>query len=248
MPTTTWDNLDGAKRDRVLQAAMREFGARGFSAGSINVIAREAGIAKGSVFQYFVDKADLYAHVSEHVSRTVRDEFTVTMLRRADEHHDLFRMLRAILTDWVAYFRAHPLERQVFFAITFEIDAENRRTVRHVVNTHQLEVLGALVTAAERSGQLREGVSRDHLLGMLLLLVPHLATAPFSAELDPVLQLSQRHGIDLEAAVSGYVDVLEAACGLPADQRPDADLAAALHHATREAGVSSPSRPAPPRS
>ena len=248
MPTTTWANLDATKREKILQAAMREFGARGFSAGSINVIAREAGIAKGSVFQYFVDKADLYAHVSEHVSRTVRDEFTVTMLRRAEEHHDLFRMLRTILTDWVAYFRAHPLEREVFFAITFEVDAETRRAVRRVVNTHQLEVLGALVAAAERSGQLREGVSRDHLLGALLLLVPHLATAPFSPELDPVLELAQRQGFDLEAAVSGYVDMLEAACGLPAGQRPEADLAAALRDATLEVGVSSRSRPGPPRS
>lgn len=233
MPTTTWDNLGPAKRDRILTAAMREFGGRGFSAGSINVIARDAGVAKGSVFQYFGDKRDLYAHVCEHVSRTVRDEFTVTMLRRAEQHQDLFALLRAVLTDWVAYFRTHPLERDVFFAIFFEIDRDTRRTVRDVANRHEVDVLAALVIAAEHSGQLRDGASRDHLLGMLLLLVPHLATAPFSPELDPVLHLDMREGIDLEAAVSGYVDVLEAAFGLPADQRPPADLVTALEAAQR---------------
>lgn len=228
MPTTTWDNLDPAKRDRVLQAAMREFGACGFSAGSINVIAREAGIAKGSVFQYFHDKADLHGHVAEHLARTVRDEFTQTMLRRALDHHDLFRFLRAVLADWVAYFRDHPLERDVLFAMLFEIDATSRRVVRRVVNDHLLEVIEALVVAAASSGQLREGASRDHLLATLMLVVPHLATAPFSPELDPVLELSRRRGVDLEAAVSGYVDLLEAAIGVPADRRPETDLLAAL--------------------
>lgn len=242
MPTRTWTNLEPAKRQRVLQAAMREFGARGFSAGSINVIAREAGIAKGSVFQYFTDKRDLYAHLSAHVSRTVRDQFSDTMLRRAAEHHDLFRLLRAVLTDWVGYFRDHPLEREVFFAVTFEIDAETRQAVRRVVNHHQLEVLEALVTAAEHGGQLRDGVSRDHLIGLLLLLVPHLATAPFSPELDPVLQLSRRDGIDLEAAVSGYVDVLEAAFGVPAASRPATDMTAALVRGATGTGTALPDR------
>ena len=247
MPTTTWDNLAQDKRDRVLQAAMREFGQRGFSAGSINVIAREAGVAKGSVFQYFEDKADLYAHVAEHVARTVRDEFMVTMLRRADDHHDLFRLLRAVLTDWVAFFRDHPLERQVFFAITFEIDAASRRAVRAVVDDHILDVLGALVAAAEASGQLRDGASRDHVLSLLVLLVPHLATAPFSPELDPVLDLGAREGLDLESAVSGYVDVLESAVAVPMADRPSADLSAALQGAAAARPTPSP-RPGRPRS
>jgi hypothetical protein len=105
--------------------------------------------------------------------------------------------------------------------------------VRDVANRHEIDVLAALVITAEHSGQLRQGASRDHLLGMLLLLVPHLATAPFSPELDPVLDLAGRRGIDLEVAVSGYVDVLEAAFGLPAHQRPPADLVAALEAAQR---------------
>lgn len=228
MPTSTWENLPDTKRARILDAAMREFGRRGFSAGSINVIARRAGIAKGSLFQYFDDKLDLYVHVSSHVAVTVRSEFTRLMLTRAHEHDDLFRLLRTVFTDWVGYFADHPVYRDVFFAIMFEIDRDTRAAVREVVSGHQVAVLGALLEAADSSGQLRDGASREHLTGMLLLLVPHLATAPFSPELDPALDLADRSGLDLEAAVSGYVDVLEAAFGLPDGQRPPADLVRAL--------------------
>ena len=57
MPTSTWFRLNVAKRERVLEVAMREFGENGYSTGSLNTIAREAGIAKGSLFQYFGDKS-----------------------------------------------------------------------------------------------------------------------------------------------------------------------------------------------
>lgn len=52
MPTVTWARVDPARRAAVVEAAEAEFGAHGFSRGSLNVIARRAGVAKGSLFQY----------------------------------------------------------------------------------------------------------------------------------------------------------------------------------------------------
>ena len=43
-----------------------------FSSGSLNVIAREAGIAKGSLFVYFADKLELFGYVCETTSEAVR--------------------------------------------------------------------------------------------------------------------------------------------------------------------------------
>lgn len=50
MPTVTWARVDPARRAAVVEAAEAEFGAHGFSRGSLNVIARRAGVAKGSLF------------------------------------------------------------------------------------------------------------------------------------------------------------------------------------------------------
>lgn len=221
MPTTTWRNLDAAKRDRVVDAAIVEFGRRGFSAGSLNVVAREAGVAKGSLFQYFDDKLDLFAHVCDVCSRGIRDEMSAVMARRAGEHPELFPFLRAVLLDWVAYFASHPEDRALTFAVNFEIDPDARRAVRSVTNAHYRDVLEELVTAAEARGELRPGASRDHLVALLLLLLPHLALAPASPELDPVLELHRREGLDLEAAVTGFVDVLASAfAAAPSPDRP----------------------------
>jgi AcrR family transcriptional regulator len=211
VPSSTWANLPTAKQERVIDAALREFGARGFSSGSLNVIAREADVAKGSLFRYFDDKLELFAHVCEVCSSRIRDRFTTILLLRAEEHTQLFPFLRAVLVDWVEYFRSHPLDRAVTFAANFEVEPEARRVVRAVTDRHYLEVLEALVEEADRRGELADGRSRDHLVATLLLLLPHLATAPSAPELDPVLRLADRDGLDLEAAVSGFVDMLEAA-------------------------------------
>lgn len=216
MPTATWWNLDGDKRARIVEAAIAEFGRRGFSAGSLNVVAREAGVAKGSLFQYFDDKLDLFASVCDACSRRIRDEMGIVMARRAGEHAELFPFLRAVLVDWVRYFEEHPDDRALTFAVNLEIDPEARRAVRAVTNAHYRDVLEELVSAAQARGELRPGASRDHLVAMLLLLLPHLALAPASPELDPVLELHRREGLDLEAAVTGFVDVLEAAFAVPA--------------------------------
>ena len=64
MPTPTWNRLPAARRDAIVAAAEAEFAENGFSRGSLNVIAREAGVAKGSLFQYFTDKLDLFAYLS----------------------------------------------------------------------------------------------------------------------------------------------------------------------------------------
>lgn len=230
MPTATWHNLGVERRERVIAAATAEFGRRGFSAGSLNVVAREAGVAKGSLFRYFDDKLDLFAHVCEVVSRRIRDEMTLVMVQRATETSDLWGFLRATFVDWVEYFRTHPEDRALTFAVNFEIDPDARAVVRGVTNHHYRDVVEALVSEAAARGDLRPGASREHLVALVLLLLPHLALAPFSPELDPMLELHRRDGLDLEAAVAGFVDAFEHGFGA----RPLASTAPERHDAGQE--------------
>ena len=51
MPTVTWARVDPARRAAVVAAAEAEFGAHGFSGGSLNVIARRAGVGKAELHQ-----------------------------------------------------------------------------------------------------------------------------------------------------------------------------------------------------
>ncbi len=63
MPTSTFFNLPPPKREKLLHAAIAEFARRPYGEVSINRIIQTAGIPRGSFYQYFADKTDLFRHV-----------------------------------------------------------------------------------------------------------------------------------------------------------------------------------------
>ena len=65
MCTETFLRLPEEKRTRILDAAWQEFTAVPFSGASINQIVHRAGIPRGSFYQYFADKRDLFVCLIE---------------------------------------------------------------------------------------------------------------------------------------------------------------------------------------
>ena len=63
MPKQTFFNLSPDKRGTIEQAALDEFTAYGFDNSNMNRIVAQSRIAKGSFYQYFEDKKDLYFHL-----------------------------------------------------------------------------------------------------------------------------------------------------------------------------------------
>lgn len=60
MPTKTFKNLPDNKRERVFRAAVSEFAANDFASANLDRIAGGAEVPKGSLYQYFEGKEDLY--------------------------------------------------------------------------------------------------------------------------------------------------------------------------------------------
>lgn len=59
----TFEKISDEKRVRILHVATMEFAEKGFSAANINVIAKNAGISIGSMYNYFASKEDLFLTV-----------------------------------------------------------------------------------------------------------------------------------------------------------------------------------------
>ncbi|MFE1440171.1 TetR/AcrR family transcriptional regulator [Streptomyces sp. NPDC058739] len=185
MPTGTWERLPAERRKAVLDAAEAEFAERGFSGGSLNTICREAGVSKGSLFQYFEDKADMYVYLAELASRRVRAAMEAE-IERLPWEKDFFAALDDMIGYWVTYFYDHPLELALTAAANLEPDPTARAPVRQAVNHHYLAVLSALLTKGAATGRLGPDADLDAVLSLLLLLLPHLALAPHVEGLDPI--------------------------------------------------------------
>ena len=67
-------DLDAEKRERILNAAMKEF-LNGFKKASTDNIVREAGISKGLLFHYFGTKENLYNFLVGYAIDIAKAEF-----------------------------------------------------------------------------------------------------------------------------------------------------------------------------
>lgn len=96
MCTETFLRLPEEKRGRFLEAAWGEFTRVKFADVSINQIVRHAGIPRGSFYQYFADKEDLFAYLLEDVQRHVV-QILRELLGRMDG--DIFQVQLALYDD-----------------------------------------------------------------------------------------------------------------------------------------------------
>src|SRR6516225_5792547 len=58
-------NRTGGKRERILDAAVHVFAEKGFYGAKVSEIAREAGVADGTIYLYFKSKDDLLISLFE---------------------------------------------------------------------------------------------------------------------------------------------------------------------------------------
>src|SRR5215471_3787056 len=63
----------GDKRERILAAAERVFARRGFFAARVSEIAKDAGVADGTIYLYFKSKDDLLISLFELRMRQVNE-------------------------------------------------------------------------------------------------------------------------------------------------------------------------------
>jgi AcrR family transcriptional regulator len=132
------DVLTAYRRDALLKAAVRVFGESGFDSATMERIAREADVAKGTTYLYYRSKQSIYdaalgSGLAELDARTqaameqapaVRDAITAFVTTRAEyffEHRDFFRMYVAAIARHITSASAKPPEFQSL------IDRQTRR-------------------------------------------------------------------------------------------------------------------------
>lgn len=115
MPSDTFFRLPEEKRERIINAAWEEFASVPFDQVSINRIIRAAAIPRGSFYQYFADKTELFRYLADRVKQFARDGF-LAVLR--ENQGDLFASIRGSY-DRLRESQGLPVLRPVDNAIAF---------------------------------------------------------------------------------------------------------------------------------
>lgn len=118
MPKETFYNLNDEKKQKIFDAAVREFSCRRFSEASINQIVKTAGIPRGSFYQYFSDKEDIFHYMFEKIVEEKRE--VICQAKALNLDADVFEVCMQTTRASYTWGRIKPEYSQI--AMLMEID------------------------------------------------------------------------------------------------------------------------------
>jgi len=84
MPYQTFFNLPEVKRQRLMDAVWQEFTTVSYNEATINKIIQAAGISRGSFYQYFAGKQDLFSYLLTTVYTAGKQMFTAQLMAHSN--------------------------------------------------------------------------------------------------------------------------------------------------------------------
>lgn len=175
MPKRTFNRLDDDKKERVMRAAIEEFQTHGFENAKIEAIAQNAEVAKGSIYQYFDDKKELFLY-----SVTWALEYFMKIIDRQTPLHDM---------DVYDYFLSGSRERfellkrePLLVAFSMDVASGKYGSLAKEANS-ELNRIGKEYELRLIANGKKRGTIRDDLDDKILLLFFQGVTEKFTAEI-----------------------------------------------------------------
>lgn len=105
MPKETFINLKPHKKEKLMQAMTKELSIHTFEHLSIANIVRDAEIPRGSFYQYFEDKEDLYQYYFSHIANLKMDYFKDIFLSST---MTFFERIETLFKQGLVFKKAYP--------------------------------------------------------------------------------------------------------------------------------------------
>lgn len=153
---------NNGKYDKIMAAAVRVFAEQGYFQSTIAQIAREAGVADGTIYLYFKNKEDILAKFVNQHSKKFFDAFTDQMAKEDNALDKLKALIRL-------HFQVSQEDRHV--ALVYQI--EMRRSVRLMQEDikNALRVYHDLVGRIVEEGQQQGTIRHDVQIGLVKRLI-----------------------------------------------------------------------------
>lgn len=167
MPTSTFFNLPPPKREKLLHAAIAEFARRPYGEVSINRIIQAAEIPRGSFYQYFEDKTDLFRYVIRRYDKMLE---TAVMESLDQCGGNPLEISLALYDQVLRYIREHWAQFELFMGILQKnmgmdagqllslpeivckvMDKADWRGLEHLTGDERLAVMDLLFTSTGRA-------------------------------------------------------------------------------------------------
>ncbi len=159
------------KRERILAAAERVFARHGFFAAKVSEIAKDAGVADGTIYLYFKNKDDLLISLFESRMRQVNATLAAAIdgLRPLDQ-------LRALIRTYLRMIHDEPAAAEV---LTIELRQSNKfmKEYENTAFADFLRMVGGVVARGQELGEMDANVPAHIAARMIFGALDELALA-----------------------------------------------------------------------
>lgn len=157
MPNSTFFRLSAARRELVANAAIAEFAERPYAEASLSRIARETGVPKGSFYQYFENKLDLYRWLLADEAPRRKREFIGEPAADAE----FWSAFEHFIERGMAFLVEHPALARLAAAAASPTAIAEVRGLHHAICDAANVELRALLERGVKSGAITRGTDLD---------------------------------------------------------------------------------------
>lgn len=157
-----FNNLKPEKQKQIINAAIKEFVRNGFEKASTNEIVKRANISKGSLFNYFNSKKDLYLYLIEYSSKAI-----VNLNEEIDlSETDLFKRIERVALQKFYVQQKYPQAFEFLASTKQEESVEVRDIIKQRLNPIYNQAINKLYKDIDYS-KFREGVDIEKAIEIL---------------------------------------------------------------------------------
>jgi len=204
--TATFANLPSDKQQRVVAAAINEFAANGYQRASLNNIVKEAGIAKGSVYQYFTNKEALFLYVFEQFSLAVKREVKAQVGKNT--RRDFFDHVRDVLLAGIAFVDVNPQAFELYLKILFEQEVPRRELLVNQLRLFSAEYFMLFLDEAKKRGEIRRDVDSATVVFLLDAVIERFLQGYAKPYLDTGFGLAGKKRQQLLKGIDAIIAIL----------------------------------------
>lgn len=203
MPRETFFNLPKDKRDHIITAAIKEFSQAGYSTASTNQICKKSGIPKGSFYQYFTDKLDLYVYIMTLAIEEKIRFFSVALTEFPAL--SLLEQIRLLFTKGIEFAKTHPQYAALGEQFSKESDESAKSAVIKEGDKRSDTLFLQMIDQAKAKGEIDDSVDAQ----ALSLLLQSLNSAVNSYMQDRYGSLSyEEHEKDMKHFIESLLNIL----------------------------------------
>lgn len=164
MPKSTFHNLSIDKKNLIITAFLKEFAVKTYDEASISSVVQKLGISKGSIYQYFEDKMDLFIFLIQHC--TLQKNEYIQHLKRAD-FPDFWTYFRKLFEEGVKFDLEHHLQSHFLYNLFYNQYSPSVKSLFENLLTQILTEFSKMVSYEVDCGLFRSDIPINHMSFML---------------------------------------------------------------------------------